>query len=68
MRFAVIHCRTCLRHVWVPEDKLGLPGHCPDCGAQVQAPTDWPEAQLVEGPHVVHDFEAGERELVGGRR
>ena len=24
MRFAVIHCRTCLRHVWVPEDKLGI--------------------------------------------
>ncbi len=56
MRFAVIHCRNCLRHIWVPEDRLGQRGKCPDCNAPVQTPADWPASQLVEGPHVMHDF------------
>jgi hypothetical protein len=57
MRYAVVHCRGCLHHVWVPEDRLGSVGKCPDCRGPVQAPADWPESQLVEGPHVVRDFE-----------
>jgi hypothetical protein len=63
MRFAVLHCRCCLRHVWVPQDKLGLSGKCPDCGAAMQTPADWPASQLVEGPHVMHDFEENRQPL-----
>jgi len=56
VRYAVLHCRGCLRHIWVPQDKLGRPGQCPDCGEPMRAPADWPASQMVEGPHIMQDF------------
>jgi len=57
MRFAILHCPAPLNPVWVPEDKLGQSGRCPDCGAAMQTPTDWPDFGLVEGPHIVRDLQ-----------
>jgi len=68
MRFAVIHCRGCQRHVWVPEARLGALGKCPECGHPVQAPADWPDSQLVEGPHTVQEFFEGQEALAGQGR
>jgi hypothetical protein len=67
MRFAIVHCRSCLRHIWIPEGKLGLRGKCPDCGAPVEAPADWPESELAEGPHIAQDFGGSEPAPAGDR-
>jgi len=58
MRFAVIHCRNsqCRQHIWVPEQKLGCVGRCPECGHVLQTPTFVPADELVEGPHIIQDI------------
>ena len=56
MRYAVLHCRFCGQHIWVPEVKLGAVGRCPDCTEYIQTPADVPEYDLVEGPHIMKEF------------
>jgi hypothetical protein len=65
MRYAILHCRACLNHVWVPEDRMGQTGRCPDCGALVATPAEWPEASIIEGPHVMHEFPQEEAVIAG---
>jgi hypothetical protein len=66
MRYAVIHCRnvTCLLKVWVPSSQLGRRGCCPGCGCPLQAPSNVPPGQLVEGPAIMQVFDGDEREHV----
>jgi hypothetical protein len=55
MRFAVIHCRNlaCGQHIWVPEDKIGSRGRCPNCHHVLTTPAFVPESELFEGPHIL---------------
>jgi hypothetical protein len=59
MRFAVIHCRNpeCGQHVWVPENKLGVRGRCPECRHVVDTPADVPHDELIDGPPVIQDYD-----------
>jgi hypothetical protein len=65
MRFAVIHCRNpqCGQHVWVPEEKLGSRGKCPDCGQLIVTPSFVPSDELVDGPHILLDVDEVEQAL-----
>jgi hypothetical protein len=65
MRFAIIHCRQCAQHVWVPENKLGARGRCPECGASVQTPGYVSPDELVQGPNIMQDVV--EQALTGAR-
>ncbi len=67
MRFAVLHCRTCMQRVWVPENKLGRRGKCPECGEPMQTPGYVPADELVEGPPIMQDYFEPEPALAGGR-
>lgn len=67
MRYAIIHCTnpTCAQRVWVPADRLGLKGQCPDCGLPMHTPAAVPDEDLIEGPHIMRDFEAEQLLPVG---
>jgi uncharacterized paraquat-inducible protein A len=67
MRYAIIHCRQCAQHIWVPESKLGTRGRCPECGAPIQAPDHVPPEELVKGPLIMQDLAASEAELAVAR-
>jgi hypothetical protein len=58
MRYAVIHCRNdeCGQHVWVPENRLGTRGRCPDCGHVLTTPAFVPAEELIDGPHILEDL------------
>ncbi len=57
MRFTVYHCHNpaCGHRVWVPIDKLGLRGKCPECGNIMKIPADVPEDQFFEGPDMFQE-------------
>lgn len=67
MRFTVYHCHNpaCGHRVWVPLDKLGMSGNCPECGAIMNIPADLPEDQSFEGPDLFHEMEESQVPHVG---
>jgi len=68
MRFAILHCRHCAQHIWVPENRLGARGICPECGETVSIPADIPSDELVEGPPIMHEFRDREPAFAGACR
>jgi len=58
-RFAVIHCRNdeCGQNSWVPENRLGTRGRCPNCGRVIATPAFVPRDELVEGPAILQDLD-----------
>ena len=59
MRFTILHCRNfeCMQRVWVPEQKLGLRGRCPECGHPMNTPVEVPLDEMFEGPPIMLDLE-----------
>lgn len=69
MRFTVYHCHNpaCGHRLWVPLNKRGLTGKCPECGEIMHIPTDLPEDQSFEGPDIFHESEERPLTFTAGR-
>ena len=67
MRFAVVHCPnpSCRLKVWVPSNKLGVEGKCPNCGHAMKTPATVPADELQEGPSVIAQNDTAGDRLVG---
>lgn len=69
MRFTVFHCHNsaCGHRVWVPLDKLGCRGRCPECGTIMDIPADFSADQFFEGPDMFEEIDEVEQ-TVGAAR
>jgi len=65
MRFTVYHChnQSCGHRVWVPINKLGTRGKCPECGNIMTIPDDIPAEQFFEGPDMLEEVEESWKDL-----
>jgi hypothetical protein len=59
MRFTIFHCHNpaCGHKVWVPEDRLGTRGRCPECGNVLNIPAWVSPEQFFDGPDMLLDME-----------
>ena len=69
MRFTVFHCHNpeCGHRVWVPIDKLGKRGRCPECGTIMHIPADFSADQFFEGPDLFQEIDEEAHAMVGAR-
>lgn len=69
MRFTVFHCHNpvCGHRVWVPQDKLGRRGRCPECGCIMDVPVDFPDDVFFEGPDLFQEIDE-ESQLIAGAK
>lgn len=67
MRFAVLHCPNpdCRLKVWVPVNRLGHRGRCPQCGHIMKAPQFVPPDELTEGPAIMQVIDENDRAMAG---
>ena len=59
MLFTVYHCHNsaCGHRIWVPVDKLGTSGRCPECGNVLNIPASMSPDQFFEGPDMLQDLD-----------
>jgi hypothetical protein len=59
LQYTILHCRNpeCAQRVWVPANKLGSRGRCPECGRLIETPAEVPAEELFEGPPILQNLD-----------
>jgi len=65
MRFTVFHCHNpaCGHRVWIPVNKLGTRGRCPECGNVLTIPAFLPPDQFFDGPDMLQELDEAQEPL-----